>query len=282
MAKKKSVFDFYEMKKKGDKITFLTAYDYPTAQFAEAAGLDMLLVGDSLGMCVYGYSGTIPVTMDQMIYHAEAVVRGAPGTFVVGDMPFMSYQSSLEKAVENAGRFLKEANCDAIKLEGGVRITPQIKAIVEAGIVVMGHIGLTPQSSGQLGGHKAQGRTAETAELVVQDALAVQAAGAQMILLEAIPPEVGKYITEKLAIPVLSIGAGPHCDGQLLIVSDTIGQFQAFTPKFVKKYCNVAEMVTNAMKEYVADVRAGKFPESGHCYNMITGEEEKFLKSRDK
>ena len=279
MAKKKSVLDFYEMKKKGGKITFLTAYDFPTAQFAEAAGLDMLLVGDSLGMCVYGYSGTIPVTMDQMIYHAEAVSRGASNTFVIGDMPFMSYQSSLEKAVENAGRFLKEANCDAIKLEGGIRIAPQTKAIVEAGIVVMGHIGLTPQSSGQLGGHKAQGRTAETAALVVEDALAVQEAGAQMILLEAIPPEVGKYITENLTIPVLSIGAGPHCDGQLLIVSDTIGQFQAFTPKFVKKYCNVAQMVTNAMKDYVAEVRAGEFPEAEHCYNMIAGEEEKFLKS---
>ncbi len=238
----------------------------------------MLLVGDSLGMCVYGYSGTIPVTMDQMIYHAEAVSRGASNTFVIGDMPFMSYQSSLEKAVENAGRFLKEANCDAIKLEGGIRIAPQTKAIVEAGIVVMGHIGLTPQSSGQLGGHKAQGRTAETAALVVEDALAVQEAGAQMILLEAIPPEVGKYITENLTIPVLSIGAGPHCDGQLLIVSDTIGQFQAFTPKFVKKYCNVAQMVTNAMKDYVAEVRAGEFPEAEHCYNMIAGEEEKFLK----
>lgn len=282
MAKKKSVLDFYAMKKKGQKITFLTAYDFPTAQFAEAAGLDMLLVGDSLGMCVYGYSGTIPVTMDQMIYHAEAVSRGASNTFVIGDMPFMSYQSSLEKAVENAGRFLKEANCDAIKLEGGIRIAPQIKAIVEAGIVVMGHIGLTPQSSGQLGGHKAQGRTAETAALVVKDALAVQEAGAQMILLEAIPPEVAKYITENLTIPVLSIGAGPHCDGQLLIVSDTIGQFQAFTPKFVKKYCNVAEMVTNAMKDYVAEVRTGGFPGPEHCYNMITGEEEKFLKSRDR
>ncbi|MBW2336124.1 MAG: 3-methyl-2-oxobutanoate hydroxymethyltransferase, partial [Deltaproteobacteria bacterium] len=252
MAKKKSVLDFHEMKKKGDKITFLTAYDFPTAQFAEDAGLDMLLVGDSLGMCVYGYKGTIPVVMDQMIYHADAVRRGAPNTFVIGDMPFMSYQSSLEKAVENSGRFLKEADCDAIKLEGGVRIAPQIKAIVEAGIVVMGHIGLTPQSSGQLGGHKAQGRTAETAKLVVEDALAVQEAGAQMILLEAIPPEVGKYITATLNIPVLSIGAGPHCDGQLLIVSDTIGQFQAFTPKFVKKYCNVAEMVTKAMKDYAA------------------------------
>lgn len=278
MAKKKSVLDFYEMKKKGDKITFLTAYDYPTAQFAEDAGLDMLLVGDSLGMCVYGYKGTIPVVMDQMIYHADAVRRGAPNTFVIGDMPFMSYQSSLEKAVENAGRFLKEADCDAIKLEGGVRIAPQIKAIVEAGIVVMGHIGLTPQSSGQLGGHKAQGRTAEAARMVVEDALAVQEAGAQMILLEAIPPEVGKYITGHLDIPVLSIGAGLHCDGQLLIVSDTIGQFQAFTPKFVKKYCNVAEMVTNAMKEYAAEVRGGQFPGDEHCYKMIAGEEEKFLK----
>jgi len=277
MAKKKSVLDFYEMKKKGEKITFLTAYDFPTAQFAEDAGLDMLLVGDSLGMCVYGYKGTIPVVMDQMIYHADAVRRGAPNTFVIGDMPFMSYQSSLEKAVENAGRFLKEADCDAIKLEGGVRIAPQIKAIVEAGIVVMGHIGLTPQSSGQLGGHKAQGRTAETAKLVVEDALAVQEAGAQMILLEAIPPEVAKYITSNLDIPVLSIGAGPHCDGQLLIVSDTIGQFQAFTPKFVKKYCNVAEMVTDAMKEYAAEVRDGAFPADEHCYKMIAGEEEKFL-----
>jgi 3-methyl-2-oxobutanoate hydroxymethyltransferase len=278
MARKKSVLDFHEMKKKGEKITFLTAYDYPTAQFAEDAGLDMLLVGDSLGMCVYGYKGTIPVVMDQMIYHADAVRRGAPNTFVIGDMPFMSYQSSCEKAVENAGRFLKEADCDAIKLEGGVRIAPQIKAIVEAGIVVMGHIGLTPQSSGQLGGHKAQGRTADAAKMVVEDALAVQGAGAQMILLEAIPPELGRYITENLSIPVLSIGAGLHCDGQLLIVSDTIGQFQAFTPKFVKKYCNVAEMVTRAMQDYAAEVRSGAFPGDEHCYNMIAGEEEKFLR----
>ena len=277
MTNKKSVLDFYEMKKTGEKITFLTAYDFPTAQFAEAAGLDMLLVGDSLGMCVYGYRGTLPVVMDQMIYHADAVRRGAPNTFVIGDMPFMSYQSSLKKAVENAGRFLKEADCDAIKLEGGVRIAPQINAIVEAGIVVMGHIGLTPQSSGQLGGHKAQGRTAKTARLVVEDARAVQEAGAQMILLEAIPPEVGRYITEDLDIPVLSIGAGPHCDGQLLIVSDAIGQFQAFTPKFVKKYCNVAAMVTDAMKAYAAEVRGGDFPGDEHCYKMIEGEEEKFL-----
>jgi 3-methyl-2-oxobutanoate hydroxymethyltransferase len=278
MTEKKMVLDFMRMKQEGEKITFLTAYDYPTAQFAEVAGLDMLLVGDSLGMCVYGYEGTVPVVMGQMIYHAAAVRRGAPNTFVIGDMPFMSYQSSIEKAVENAGRFLKEAGCDAIKLEGGVRITSQIKAIVDAGIVVMGHIGLTPQSSGQLGGHKAQGRTAEAAKLVVEDALAVQEAGAQMILLEAIPPEVGGYITKKLTIPVLSIGAGMHCDGQLLIVSDMIGQFQAFTPKFVKKYCNVAEVVTQAMREYCEEVRQGRFPAEEHCYRMIQGEEEKFLK----
>jgi 3-methyl-2-oxobutanoate hydroxymethyltransferase len=277
MAKKKMIHDFYAMKQRGEKITFLTAYDYPTAQFAEAAGLDMLLVGDSLGMCVYGYKGTIPVTMEQMIYHSDAVRRGAPNTFVIGDMPFMSYQTSIEKAVESAGRFLKEADCDAIKLEGGVRIAPQIKAIVEAGIVVMGHVGLTPQSSGQLGGHKAQGRTAESAKLVVEDARAVRDAGAQMILLEAIPPEVGYYITKELDMPVLSIGAGPNCDGQLLIVSDMIGQFQAFTPKFVKKYSNVAEVITNAMKEYGDEVRAGNFPQAEHCYGMLKGEEEKFL-----
>jgi 3-methyl-2-oxobutanoate hydroxymethyltransferase len=276
MAKKKTISDFLLMKKDGKRITFLTSYDFPTAQFAESAGLDMLLVGDSLGMCVYGYEGTIPVVMDQMIFHAQAVRRGAPGTFVIGDMPFMSYQSSTEKAVENAGRFLKEAGCDAIKLEGGRRVARVIRAIAEAGIVVMGHIGLTPQSSGQLGGHKAQGRTAEAAKLVVEDALAVQEAGAHMILLEAIPPEVGRYITRSLRIPVLSIGAGPHCDGQLLIVSDLIGQFQAFTPKFVKKYCDVAGMVTKAMQEYCRDVRDGSFPEDAHCYMMLDGEEEKF------
>ncbi|MBN1484375.1 MAG: 3-methyl-2-oxobutanoate hydroxymethyltransferase [Chloroflexia bacterium] len=277
MARKKTILDFYKMKERGEKITFLTAYDYPTAQFAEAAGLDMLLVGDSLGMCVYGYKGTIPVVMDQMIYHSEAVRRGAPNTFVIGDMPFMSYQSSLEKAVESAGRFLKEADCDAIKLEGGVRIAEQIRAIVEAGIVVMGHVGLTPQSSGQLGGHKAQGRTAESAKMVVEDARAVRDAGAQMILLEAVPPEVAGFITRDLEMPVLSIGAGPNCDGQLLIVSDLIGQFQAFTPKFVKKYCNVAEIVTEAMQEYCQEVRAGIFPQDEHCYTMLEGEEEKFL-----
>ncbi len=276
--KKMMIHDFYRMKQEALKITWLTSYDFPTAQFAEAAGLDMILVGDSLGMCVYGYPGTVPVTMDQCIFHCDAVRCGAPNTFVIGDMPFLSYQVSDEKAVENAGRFLKEANVDAIKLEGGVRVVSRIKAIVEAGILVVGHIGLTPQSSGALGGHKAQGRTAEAAKLVVEDALAVQKAGAQMILVEAVPPEVTHYIHQILSIPVLSIGAGLHCDGQLLIVSDMIGQFQAFTPKFVKKYCNVAEIITKAMSDYCEDVRAGKFPGEEHCYRMIEGEESKFLK----
>lgn len=278
MSKKKSVFDFYEMKKNDEKVSWLTAYDYPTANFAETAGLDMLLVGDSLGMCVYGYNSTVPVTMDQCIFHCEAVRRGAPNTFVIGDMPLGSYQVSDEEAVKNAIRFLKESDMDAIKLEGGVRISDRIKAIDAAGVVVVGHIGLTPQSSGQLGGHKAQGRTAEAAKLVVEDALAVQAAGAKMLLVEAVPPEVARYIWETLEIPVMSIGAGPYCDGQLLIVSDLIGQFQAFTPKFVKKYCNVAEIITDAMREYVKEVKAVTFPdEDKYCYHMVDGEEAKFL-----
>lgn len=279
MAKKPSIFDLYQMKVAGEKIAWITSYDFPTAQFAQDAGMEMILVGDSLGMCVYGYSGTVPVTMDQCIVHCEAVRRGAPKCFVVGDMPLGSYQASDEQAVNNAVRFLKEADVDAIKLEGGVRISSRIQAITDAGINVIGHIGLTPQSSGQLGGHKAQGRTAETAKLVVEDALAVEAAGAKMLLVEGVPPEVMKYIWQTLEIPVLSIGAGPHCDGQLLIVSDLIGQFQAFTPKFVKKYCNVAEVITNAMKEYVAEVKAGVFPdEDRYCYHMVEGEEEKFLR----
>ena len=277
--KRQTIYDLYQMKKKGEKIAWLTSYDFPTAQFAQEAGMEMILVGDSLGMCVYGYDGTVPVTMEQCLVHCEAVRRGAPACFVVGDMPFGSYQSSDEQAVDNAVRFLKAADVDAVKLEGGVRVSSRIQAITDAGINVIGHIGLTPQSSGQLGGHKAQGRTAETAKLVVEDAMAVQEAGARMLLVEGVPPEVTKYIWETLEIPVLSIGAGPHCDGQLLIVSDLIGQFQAFTPKFVKKYCNVAKVITDAMKEYVSEVKSGVFPdEDKYCYHMINGEEDKFKK----
>lgn len=276
MKKKLMSLDFYRMKAEGENVAWLTAYDYPTAQFAEAAGMDMILVGDSLGMCVYGYEGTVPVTMDQCIVHCDAVRRGAPNTYVLGDMPFLSYQISDEDAVANAGRFLKEAGMDAIKLEGGKRVVSCIKAILDAGIVVCGHIGLTPQSSGQLGGHKAQGRTVESARLLIEDAMAIEDAGAQFLLLEAVPPEVAGFITRKLSIPVYSIGAGPQCDGQLLIVSDMIGQFQAFTPKFVKKYANTANVITSAMKEYVRDVKANAFPTDEYCYHMLKGEDEKF------
>jgi 3-methyl-2-oxobutanoate hydroxymethyltransferase len=275
-ATKLSIHDLGKMKRAGEKVSWLTAYDYPTARFAEEAGLDLLLVGDSLGMCVYGYEGTVPVTMDQCIVHSQAVRRGAPRTFVIGDMPFMSYQKSDEDAVANAGRFLKEAMVDAIKLEGGRRVITRIKAILDAGMVVCGHIGLTPQSSGQLGGHKAQGRTAESAQALIEDALAIEGAGAHLLLLEAVPPEVAGFIARRLAIPVYSIGAGPDCDGQLLIVSDMIGQFQAFTPKFVKKYADVAGVVTAAMKAYVQDVKKGTFPADEHCYHMLEGEKPKW------
>lgn len=273
---KKSVSVFREMKKSGEKVTWLTSYDFPTAQFAEKAGIDMLLVGDSMGMCVYGYTGgTLPVTMDQCIVHSEAVRRGAPSTFVMGDMPFLSYQTTPSEAVKNAGRFFKEAGVDAIKLEGGRRVIRMIKAIVDAGMVVCGHIGLTPQSSGQIGGFKAQGRTAETAYELVQDARSIQEAGAMFLLLEAVPPEVGKLIAEDLRIPVYGIGAGPDVDGQLLIVSDMLGMFQAFTPKFVKKYANLADEILKAMANYVHDIKELKFPEDEHTYAMVEGEKEK-------
>ena len=277
--KRKNILDFQKMKREGEKVTWLTAYDYPTAQFEERAGIDMILVGDSLGNCVYGYSGgTIPVTMEQCIVHTEAVRRGAPDTFVMGDMPFLSYQTTPEDAVRNAGRFYKEAGVDAVKLEGGCRVTNVIKAIVNSWMVVCGHIGLTPQSTGQFGGYKAQGRTAESAYELIKDARAVQEAGATLLLLEAVTPEVGKFITEDLKIPVYGIGAGPYCDGHLLIVSDVLGIWEAFHPKFVKKYANMAEESVEALKNYVGEIREGKFPAEEHCYKMVEGEAEKMMK----
>lgn len=272
MPRRKTILDFYRMKERGEKITWITAYDAPTAGFAEAAGMDMLLVGDSLGMCVHGLAGTVPVTMDMCILHTQAVRRAAPNTYVIGDMPFLSYQTDVRDAVFNAGRFLKEAEADAVKLEGGVRVADKIRAIANAGIVVFGHIGLTPQSSGQLGGFKAQGLTLESARSVMQDALAVQEAGAQFLLVEAVAPEVTRLIHERLNIPVYSIGAGADCDGQLLIVSDLLGIFEAFTPKFVKKYANLGEEMRKAFEAYIADVRAGTFPGPEHVYNMLPGE----------
>ncbi|MEA3253393.1 MAG: 3-methyl-2-oxobutanoate hydroxymethyltransferase [Chloroflexota bacterium] len=275
MAKKKSILDFYQMKEKGDKITYITAYDFTTARLAEKAGLDMLLVGDSLGFVVYGYDSTVPVTMDQMILHSQAVRRGAPNTFVIGDMPFLSYQKSVEDAVGNAGRFYKEAGVDAIKLEGGRRVVPQVKAIVDSGMVVMAHIGLTPQSSGQMGGFKVQANTAESAMGLLADAEALVEAGVFCVLLEGIPPEAGKLITENVKVPVVGIGAGPSCDGQVIVTNDMLGLYELFTPKFVKKYTNLAEQMVKAFGEYIADVKSGAFPAPEHCYKMKQGEAEK-------
>ena len=267
MAKKKSILDLIKMKKEGEQVAWITAYDFPTAMFAEQAGMDMILVGDSLGMVILGYSGTIPVTMEDCISHCQAVRRGAPKTWIIGDMPFGSYQSSDAQAVDSAVRFMKEADVDCVKLEGGVRVQTRIRAIADAGIPVIGHIGLTPQSSGQLGGFKAQGRDVANARGVIEDALAVEAAGAFAILVEAVPPELTAFIAKKLTIPVYSIGAGA-CDGQLLISSDLLGKFQAFTPKFVKVYANVAEVEVNAFKEYVKDVKEGVFPTDEYVYHI--------------
>jgi 3-methyl-2-oxobutanoate hydroxymethyltransferase len=273
MQKKKLTrFDLQKMKQENQKAVWITSYDYWTASFAEQAGMDMILVGDSLGMCVYGYSGTVPVTMDQCIWHSEAVRRGASNTFIIGDMPFLSYQVSVPEAVRNAGRFHKEAGVDAIKLEGGIRVCPQIQAIADAGMLVMGHIGLTPQSSGQLGGFKAQGRTAEAARDLIADARAIEAAGAFSLLVEAVPPEVCGIIRETMRIPVYGIGAGWEADGQLMICSDVLGIFQAFTPKFVKKYESLGQKTVDAFKQYAQEARKGVFPREEHAYKMVEGE----------
>ena len=278
MAKKKGRLDFIKMKEAHEQVAWVTAYDFPTAQFAEAAGIDMILVGDSLGMCVLGYKGTITVTMADCISHCQAVRRGAPETFCIGDMPFGSYQITNAEAVSNAARFLKEADMDAIKLEGGLRTAGALKAIADAGILAMGHIGLTPQSSGPLGGFKAQVLYPHSARFVIEDALAVQEAGAYALLVEAVPPELCSFIAKKLTIPVYSIGAGGPCDGQLLISSDMIGMFQSFTPKFVKVYAHVGEEITRAFKEYVNDVHTGVFPSDEYCYHIRKGMEEEYEK----
>jgi 3-methyl-2-oxobutanoate hydroxymethyltransferase len=274
MKKKLNRFGLQKMKEDGKKAVWVTAYDFITAQLAEQAGMDMLLVGDSLGMCVYGYNGTVPVTVDQSIRHTEAVRRGAPNTFLIGDMPFGSYQCGWQDAVKNAARYYKEADVDCVKLEGGTKVTEVIKGVTDAGMLLMGHIGLTPQSSSSLGGFKAQGRTADDAMATIKDAQAVYKAGAFALLVEAVPPEVTKIIADELPIPVYSIGAG-DCDGQLMICSDILGIFQAFTPKFVKKYAQIGAEMLNAFNAYVSDVQSGAFPSEEHTYSMLEGELEK-------
>lgn len=274
MKRKLTRFDLQSMKEKSQRAVWITAYDYVTAQLAEEAGMDMLLVGDSLGMAVYGYSGTIPVTMDQCIYHAEAVRRAAPNTFLIGDMPFGSYQAGVEDACRNAIRFYKEAGVDCVKLEGGTRVAHIIRAISDGGMLVMGHVGLTPQSSSALGGFKAQGRTAEGARAVIEDAKAVYEAGAFSVLVEGVPPEVTKVICQEIPIPVYGIGAG-DCDGQVMICVDILGLFQAFTPKFVKRYGNVAGEYRKVFASYIDEVRKGVFPGEEHIYRMAEGETDK-------
>ena len=271
---KKSILDFNRMAAEGEKITWLTAYDYLTAKYQERAGMDMILVGDSMGNVILGHENTFPVTMDDMLSASKAVRRGAPDTFVVGDMPYMSYQISNEQAVTNAGRFIKEAGCDAVKMEGcNPTIAQRLRAIAEAGILVSGHIGLTPQFAGQMGGLKAQGRTADAAVRLVQQAKELEEAGAAMILVEGVPAMVGKAITEQAGIPILGIGAGSYTHGQLLIFADMVGMYDNFTPKFVKKYADIGGELLRAFTEYCQDVRAGKFPNDDEHAYKISGEE---------
>ena len=261
-----TILDIYKKKAEGRKITMLTAYDYPTAQIVDQAGIDMILVGDSLGMVVQGVSSTLPVTMDEMIYHTKMVSRGAVSAMVVGDMPFLSYQTQKAEAVRNAGRFLKEAGAEAVKLEGGTQLAEAIRAIVDAGIPVMAHIGLTPQYMHTLGGFKVQGKDEATRQKILADARSVQDAGAFSVVLEAMPVSLAKEIRAMLHIPTIGIGAGPDCDGQVLVLHDLLGLFDRFTPKFVKKYVNLKEQALKAVKEYKQDVENGKFPSEEHSF----------------
>ncbi len=259
-------------KERGEPITVLTAYDYPTALAMDRAGVDAILVGDSLGMVVLGYETTLPVTMEDMLHHAKAVARGARTAHLIGDMPFMSYQAATSEAVRNAGRFLQEAGMDAVKLEGGRPVAGAIEAIVAAGIPVMGHLGLTPQSVHQLGGFKAQGKTAEAARRLVEDAHLLEEAGCYALVLEAIPDRLAELISHRLSIPTIGIGAGAGADGQVLVTHDLLGLFDRFTPKFVKQYANLHAEMARAFGEYLADVRSHSFPGPEHALAMEDGE----------
>lgn len=263
---KNTVSTFREQKAKGEKISMLTAYDYSTAKLTDEASINGILVGDSLGMVVLGYEDTLPVTMEDMIHHTAAVCRGAKNTLVVGDMPFMSYQVSVEEAVYNAGRLMKEGRCQAVKLEGGASVCPQIRAITNASIPVMAHIGLTPQSINAFGGFKVQGKSEEAAKKLLEDAKAVEEAGAFAVVLECVPAKLAELISKSISIPTIGIGAGAGCDGQILVYQDMLGLFSDFTPKFVKKYANVGEMMTQAFRDYIADVQEGSFPAPEHTF----------------
>lgn len=257
-----------EKKEKGEPITYLTAYDYPFAVLEQKAGIDVILVGDSIGMVIYGYDSTLPVTVDLMMPHVKAVRKGAPDAYLVGDMPYMSYQTSKSDAIRNGGRFMAEGGCDAVKLEGGREMAETVRAMVDATIPVMGHIGLTPQAAAQLGGFKAQGRDLETAKRLIEDAKILEEAGASSITLEAVPAEVAAIITRRSSAPIFGIGAGPDCDGQILVIHDMIGMFDRKVAKFVKKYKEVGLQIVEALDEFKKEVIAGAFPAKEHCYPM--------------
>lgn len=265
---KNTVSTLKQQKENGDKITMLTAYDYSTAKLMEEAGINMILVGDSLGMVMLGYEDTIPVTMEDMIHHTRAVTRATNETFVVGDMPFMSYHVSTEQAVANAGRLIKEGMCQAVKLEGGAKVCPQIRAIVDAQIPVCAHIGLTPQSVNAFGGFKVQGKTEEAARQLIEDAKAVEAAGAFMVVLECVPEKLAKIITETVSIPTIGIGAGNGCDGQVLVYQDMLNMYGGIKPKFVKQFANLGDVMREAFKEYSREVKEGSFPAPEHTFTI--------------
>ncbi len=265
---KNTVATFQKMKDEGTKISMLTAYDYSTAKLVDEAGINSILIGDSLGMVMLGYEDTLSVTMEDMIHHTAAVARGAKNALVIADMPFMSYEVSVEEAVTNAGRLMKEGRANAVKLEGGVRVAEQIRAITKAGIPVCAHIGLTPQSVNAFGGFKVQGKTAEAAQKMINDALAVQEAGAFAVVLECVPAKLATIISEKLTIPTIGIGAGAGCDGQVLVYQDMLALFNDFKPKFVKHFGNIGPQMTAAFKAYDEEVKAGTFPAEEHTFKI--------------
>jgi 3-methyl-2-oxobutanoate hydroxymethyltransferase len=277
--KKTTILSLQKLKDDHTPITMITAYDYSSAMLTDRAGMDLILVGDSLGMVMLGRDSTVSVTMDEMLHHCRAVAQGAQYAFLTGDMPFMSYQPSIQEAIRNAGRFLKEAGMDAVKLEGGKEVALTIRAIVDAGVPVMGHIGLTPQTVSQLGGYRVQGNTAVSAQTMLEDALALQEAGCFAIVLEAIPASVATAISNRLTIPTIGIGAGAGCDGQVLVYHDMLGLFDKFVPKFVKQYAHLGDIILEALETYRDEVQNGTFPAPEHTYPMEQAEEESFLKS---
>jgi 3-methyl-2-oxobutanoate hydroxymethyltransferase len=267
MSRKKTILDIQKMKVDGEKIAMLTCYDYPTARIMDLCGVDMILIGDSVGVVFSGYDNTLPVTMDEMLYHTKAVVRSNPRAVVVSDMPFMSYQTDIKDARLNAGRFIKEGGAAAVKIEGGVNAAPVIKALVDIDIPVVAHIGLTPQSYHRMGGYRVQGKKSEQAESLMEDARAVEAAGAFAVVLEGMPQSLAQRITDSLIIPTIGIGAGPHCDGQVLVIHDILGLCEKYSPKFVKRYADGKALITGAVTAYISDVKQGTFPDDEHSFN---------------